>query len=95
MLTSNEHSAKVRIWLEIGSLCVSVAQVGESSLLLASAKPSFRMSGTLLGYLIVIVDDEPIGYPIALRRHQGRVIEFEHMSDDAHQLVTELNEVPF
>jgi hypothetical protein len=96
MLPNNaEHSAKVRIWLEVGPVCVSVAQVGESSLILAGSNASIRLSGSLLGHLIIIVDEEPLEYAIALRRQRDRTIEFEHISEDSRELDCELDAVPF
>jgi len=93
--TNGEHSAKVRIWLDLDVICLSVAQVGEWSLVLAGSNASIRISGSLIGHLIVIVDDEPLEYPIVLRRQRDRTIEFEHISDDSRALVQELDVVPF
>ena len=91
-----EHSARVRIWLEVGPLCVSVAQVGECSLVLDEKNATFRFSGVLLGHLIVIVDDEALEYPVALRHQRGRTISFDHISDESCALSNDpLEGVPF
>jgi len=89
-----EHSAKVQIWLEADELCLSVAQIGESSLVLADSVSEIRFDVPLLAHLITFVDGDEVTFLVATRKRCGRVIYFEHcLQHNEHS--RELDAIPF
>jgi len=69
-----EYSARVEIWLEINDCCLSVAQVGDGSLILRENAP---VSPLQHGRIILTVDGEDSLYPIVIRGTHGRNVEFQ------------------
>ena len=81
--SANGYSASVEIWLHVNDRCLSVAQVGDDSLLLRT--PAEFLSASQYGRIIVTIDGEDHAYPVVIRSCRGRLIEFDHQPADAEQ----------
>jgi hypothetical protein len=74
--SGNGYSAKVEIWLDADSRRLSVAQVGEDSLLLRT--PVDFVSAPQHARVVIVVDGDPREFPVLIRSCAGRLVEFDH-----------------